>query len=472
MTEETVNAEQSTENTVAENVVAAEAQPTAEVTPAVETPADAPATETQTAEATTVEAPAEATETFEQATAKEEKPTYDAEALLVELKAAKNSGSTIDVVGTRRIRGGILAEYKGMPLFLPTSHLSLKSNPSENDLLSLIRQTFPVHIHEITEAEKGRVVVTRRRLLRREAVKTMNVGETVEGKVVSVTDFGAFVDIGGVEGMVHVSRISNRRVEKPSDVLKKGDHIRAIIKEVDAAKGKISLSMRELEEDSWKGLAEQYPAGSRHKGTVRSLLDFGAYIELAPSIDGLLHISEMSWARRLKHPSELLTVGQELEIVIRSIDEKKRKISLSLKQATDNPWTSIAEKYPIGTRVTGVVSNTIPNGVVVTLGTEVDAFMPKGKLHPSLRGQKTPFNIGDSVEVLVMDVSAENESLILGMEGFDERPANPKRENSGERRGGNDRNVQIPAANAANKNVSLADLLSEEEKSRLFGGQQ
>lgn len=430
----------------------------------------------------------------------EEKPQYDVDALYAELAEAKAKNQTVDVEGIRRVRGGILAEYKHMPLFLPTSHLSLKSNPSENDLLTLIHKTFPVHVHELSQDDKSRVIITRRKLLRRELMSEFQVGQQVEGRVSSITDFGAFVDIGGVDGMVHVSRISRRRINHPGDVLKKGDTIKAIIKDIDPEGERISLSMKELEEDSWGNVAQEFPVGSRHKGIVRGLTDFGAYVQLKPGVEGLVHISEMSWARRIKHPSELLQEGQEIEVLVLEVAEEKKKISLGYKQTQNNPWETMAGRFAIGSELGATVKEVLPRGVVVTLADDVDAFLPKGKMHPSLKNQKTPFSVGDSVQVLVMDVVPENHSLIVGMEGFDQkaeggeggdrgdrggrreggrreggRREGGRREGGdrGGRREGGDRGgrgpVQTPALGSSSQNVTLLELLSDDEKRKLFG---
>lgn len=424
-------------------------------------------------------------------------PEYDVEALYAELAEAKTKNETVEVEGIRRVRGGILAEYKHMPLFLPTSHLSLKANPSENDLLSLIHKSFPVHVHELSKDDKSRVIITRRKLLRKELMADFHVGQEVEGRVSSITDFGAFVDIGGVDGMVHVSRISRRRITHPSDILKKGDTIKAIVKEINMDNERISLSMKELEEDVWASVAEEFPAGTRHKGLVRGLTDFGAYVQLKPGVEGLVHISEMSWARRLKHPSELLEAGQEIEVEVLDVAQDKKKISLGYKQSQPNPWTTMVERFAIGAELSATVKEVLPRGVVVTLADDVDAFLPKGKMHPSLRGQKAPFNVGDNVQVLVMDVVPENHSLIVGMEGFDQKSEQGERGgerggnrgerggnrgerggNRGERggnRGGNRNDNRERGSNptqalgTSSQNVTLLELLSDDEKRKLFG---
>ncbi len=429
-----------------------------------------------------------------------ERPSYDAEALYAELAAAKKAGTTVEVSGSRRVRGGILVTYKNMPLFLPTSHLSLKVNPSETDHLALIRETFPVHVHELNEKDKSRVIVTRRRLLRADEMKNYQVGQKVEGKVVSFTEFGAFVNLGPVDGMIHVSAISNRRIAKPQDILKKGDTITAIIKEIDPAKERISLSMKELESDPWETLESELPPGTHIRGTVRGVTDFGVYVEVKSGVEGMVHISEMSWAKRLKHPSELFQKGQEIEVVVLSVATAKRKLQLGYKQLQANPWDTIASQFTIGQQAQGTVKEVSQSGIIITLTEEIDGFMPRGKMVPNLRNQKEPFKAGDQISVIIMDLSSENRSLILGMEGFDqggapeeggERPARtdrkrreggeggrdnrPRREGGnndrrGERRDNNSRE-RLPAPQAVQSEMSLLDLLSEDERKRLTGNE-
>lgn len=477
----------------AEQVPASEEAPAAEQAPAADqVPAAEQAAGQQGGEATTGGEAPEA----EAAPEEPKQPEYDVDALYAELAEAKGKNETVDVEGIRRVRGGILAEYKHMPLFLPTSHLSLKANPSENDLLSLIHKTFPVHVHELSQDDKSRVIITRRKLLRRELMNEFQVGQQVEGRVSSITDFGAFVDIGGVDGMVHVSRISRRRINHPGDVLKKGDTIKAVIKDIDAGGERISLSMKELEEDSWENVAQEFPSGTRQKGIVRGLTDFGAYVQLKPGVEGLVHISEMSWARRIKHPSELLQEGQEIEVEVLDVSEEKKKISLGYKQTQSNPWDTMADRFAIGSELGATVKEVLPRGVVVTLADDVDAFLPKGKMHPSLKNQKTPFSVGDSVQVLVMDVVPENHSLIVGMEGFDQKAeqggggggrqggGGGGRQGGGGRRdrdrgdrsggrGGRDRGDRggnpTQALGTSSQNVTLLELLSDDEKRKLFG---
>jgi small subunit ribosomal protein S1 len=472
------------QETVAEApaAVPTETVPTETVTEIVETPvAEAPVAQAAVAETPLVEAPVAASpveavsETSQPAPEPAPAaPTYDVDVLYPELVAAKNNKTAIDVTGLRRVRGGILAAYKDMPLFLPTSHLSLKSNPSENELLGLIKKTFPVHVHELDEKDKSKVIISRRRMLRNDMLSEFKVGQIVEGKVASVTDFGAFINLGGVDGMVHVSAMSRRRVGHPSEVVQKGDTVKAVVTEINPNTQRLALSMKDLEADPWTGAAQEFAPGTKHTGKIKSITDFGVYVELKPGVEGLVHISEMSWARRIKHPSELFQTGQEITVQVLEISEEKHKVALGYKQTQPNPWENIAQRFSVGQVITGTVKEVLQKGVVISVAEDIDAFMPRGKMHPSARAKNAPFEVGQVLDnVLVMDVEAANHSLIIGMEGFDQgaRPEREGRSERGEGRGERaprQKREDAPAIETSSP-VTLADMLSEDEKRKLFG---
>ncbi len=475
-TEETATVEQHQQ--AAETPEASsEPTPAAKESETAETPAADAAAPQESAESEPTTSEEKAADSSDGAEApaeeKSSEPSYDAEALNAELREKKAKRETIEVEGLRRVRGGILVSYKNMHLFLPTSHLSLKSNPSENELLALLRKKFEVHVHEIAKDESSRVIVTRRWILRKERVKDVKVGEVVEGKVSSLTEFGAFVNIGDVDGMVHVSRISNNRVDKPSDVLKKGDVVKVVVKDVDAAKGRISLSMKELEPSPWDDVETKVQPGDQLTGKIKSITDFGAYVEVLPGLEGLVHVSELSWARRLKTPREMFKNGQDMDVQVISVSSKDQKISLSHKLRTENPWDKMEEVFPIGSTVKGKIKELLQRGAVVQLSDEVDAFMPKGKMHPDYRSNKKKLEVGEELELSVMDVVPDNQSLIVGMSGFDQGSDKDEkgkpRGGGGRRHGGGGRRANIPQDRKSNSNVTLMDLLSEEERKKLFG---
>ncbi|MES2767377.1 MAG: S1 RNA-binding domain-containing protein [Bacteroidota bacterium] len=357
--------------------------------------------------------------------------------VFAELQEAKNNNTPVEVEIRARIKGGLRAFYKGMPLFLPASHFSLKRAPREEELTEAVGTRAMVHVHEVQQDEQGRktAIVTRRSLSNNDFWGTINVGDIIEGRVSSVAPFGVFVDLGGIEGLIHVSRLSHRRIENPADEVKKGDVIRAVVVEVNKEKRRIGLSRKELEESPWINTANDYPAGSTVKGIVKRLTNFGAYVEVRPGVEGLLRTSELSWAQRMSHPGDLLTEGQEIEAHVLSVSEEQRTLALSLKKLQENPWTGIAERFPQGTEVTGTVKHVAPQGAIISIGEDVDGFLPRSKMFSE--GNKAPFKKGDQLQVIIADVVPQEESLILSViapEGAQQQQYTPQSGN--EQRGG------------------------------------
>ncbi|HLP29213.1 MAG TPA: S1 RNA-binding domain-containing protein [Candidatus Didemnitutus sp.] len=416
----------------------------------------------------------------------ERKKRDEAYAILEGYKAA---GTAFDVSIAERVKGGLRGEFNGLRIFLPASHFGVRKNVPEEELNGLIGQTVRVKVHELQSDDTGykSAVVTRRDILLEDFWSAIQPGAVYDGIVSSVTAFGAFVNIGGVEGLVHVSRLSKTRVENPADVVKKGDKLKVTVAEVDREKRKLSLSHKEHEDDPWKGVGDTYPTGKRVKGTVRRITDFGAYVQVAPKIEGLLRISELSWTRRVKHPSEVVNVGQEIEIEILSANEEKHQLALGYKQTLENPWLSLTTTMPIGTETSGVVQQISTQGAVVRVNDAFDGFMPRSKIINVGRGAKAPLNVGDSVSCVIVDLNVENASLILAMKGEDgtiggtqqeegrygggDRQDRGDRGDRGDRRDRGDRgdrghrgeSVAIPQQ----PGVTLGDMLKDAQKSAL-----
>ena len=339
----------------------------------------------------------------------------------VELEGFKSAGTAFDVAIAERVKGGLRGEYKTLRIFLPASHFGVRKNVPEEELNTLIGQTVRVKVHELQSDDTGykSAVVTRRDILLEDFWTGIQAGAVYDGVVSSVTTFGAFVNIGGIEGLVHVSRLSKTRVENPADVVKKGDKLKVTVADVDREKRKLSLSHKEHEEDPWKGVNEAYPAAKRIKGIIRRITDFGAYVQVAPKIEGLLRISELSWTRRVKHPTEVVAVGQEVEVEVLSANEEKHQLALGYKQTLENPWLMITSTMPIGTETTGVVQQVRTQGAVVRISDVFDGFMPRSKIIAVGRGAATALALGDTVSCVIVDVNVENASLILAMKGED-----------------------------------------------------
>ena len=394
-----------------------------------------------------------------------------------ELEAFKASGTAFSVTIDERVKGGLRGSYNSLRIFLPASHFGLRKNVSEEELQQSVGQTFQVKVHELQADEAGfkSAVVSRRDVLSEETWKGLEVGAVFEGVVSSVTAFGAFVNIGGIEGLVHVSRLSTSRIENPADVVKKGDRLKVTISDIDREKQKLSLSHREHEADAWEGVESTFAVGTKHSGVVKRITDFGAYVQVAPKIEGLLRISELSWTQRVKHPSDVISVGQTIDVQVLDVNPGKHQMSLGYKQTQPNPWLTIAEQLPVGTETTGVVQHVTTQGAVLRINDTFDGFMPRSKMASAGKGKKVDLEVGQTVECFVADVDPGAASLILAMKNEDGTPAgandrdrdrdrNRDRDRGGYERGGNRPPKQdLPPA----PGMTLGDLLNDASKSKL-----
>jgi|YNPMSStandDraft_1061717.scaffolds.fasta_scaffold00310_22 small subunit ribosomal protein S1 len=345
--------------------------------------------------------------------AEEKQKQLDAD--FAKIKEAFEKGEPIEVTVNSRIKGGLRVMFNEIPMFLPTSHFGLRRNPSEDELTATIGQKIKVHIQEISEDEDKRktIIVSRKKIILDSIWDKIKVGDIVEGTVSSVASFGIFLDLGGVEGLIHISRLSQQHVESTKDIAKRGDKMQAVVVEVDRENNRIALSRKELEKSPWQGIEQRYPVGSVVKGIVRRFTDFGAYVEVEKGIDGLIRLNELSWTRRIKSPADILKISEEVEFKVINVSEEKKTLHLSLKQMTENPWNEIKEKYVPEKLYNGIVKQVMPQGCVVTVEDEVDGFMPRSKMKNLARGKKIPFNVGQAIEVVISDISVENESMIL-----------------------------------------------------------
>jgi small subunit ribosomal protein S1 len=247
------------------------------------------------------------------------------------------------------------------------------------------------------------------------------VGDRINGKVVSITDYGAFIELEkGVEGLIHVSEMSwTRHVRHPSKVVNIGDIIEAVVLKVDKANEKISLGLKQVEPDPWLTLDEKYPAGMRVRGKVRNLTNFGAFVELEEGIDGLVHVSDMSWTKRVAHPNEVLKKGDTVEVVILSIDKEHRRISLGLKQVSEDPWPYLAERFPSGMELAGVVNRLFDRGAIVDVGEGIEGFVPISQLGlEDLKRPNDAFEVGEELTMKVTRVDVANHRLILSVKAW------------------------------------------------------
>lgn len=473
----------------AENPTVSETE-TAEVAASTPTPEEAAAPtptpeEAAAAEEARLAAKRERERKRAEENARRQKEQEERDATFAELEQIKANDGTIIVNVGEKVKGGYRVTYKNVKLFLPSSHYSLKRVMENAEADEAIGKDFTVHIIEAKKDEQNRttLVVSRKRLLEEEFYALIKAGDTVTGTVSSISSFGVFVDLnGGVEGLIHISRLSQHRVEDATGLYKRGDKIEAKVISIDREKHRISLSRREFEPSPWEGLTEKFPTGLRAMGKVKRLAEFGAYVALAPGIEGLLRNSELSWGRRVGHPSEILKVGQDIMVQVLSTDEAKKRLALGYKQTQPNPWESVAERFPIGTEVTVTLSQSTPRGLVVRVSDDLEGFMPRGRMG-GFANKTSSLVPGDSIESVVIDINGESETFILAPKDTSyadgEAPAE-RGNNRGDRnqdrggRGGRsdmrDRDeVKIAPELQGQQSINLMDLLSEEERERLRG---
>lgn len=328
-------------------------------------------------------------------------------------------GAVVEGRIAARIKGGLSVDI-GVNAFLPGSQVDLR--PVRN-LDKLLGETFEFKIIKLNK-RRGNIVLSRRVLLeeqreslRQKTLETLAEDQEVVGVVKNLTDYGAFIDLGGIDGLLHITDMSWGRVAHPSDVLAVGDKVKVKVLKFDREKERVSLGLKQLTADPWLSVAEKYPTGSRVTGKVVSLTDYGAFVELDEGVEGLIHVSEMSWTKRIKHPSKILSIGDKVESVVLAVDVPNRRISLGLKQTERNPWEIIGEKFPVGTIIEGQVKNITDFGIFVGVDDGIDGLVHISDLswtkrikHPSELYKK-----GDVVKAVVLNIDQDNERFSLGI---------------------------------------------------------
>src|SRR5262252_5475618 len=318
-----------------------------------------------------------------------------------------------------RIKGGLAVDI-GVRAFLPGSQIDVR--PVRN-LDALRGQELRMRVIKVNK-KRGNIVLSRKALLEEEnaekkktTLETLAEGKVLRGTVKNITDYGAFIDLGGIDGLLHITDMSWGRVGHPSELFKVNDEVDVIVLKYDAATERVSLGHKQLVQDPWATVENRYPVGARMSGKVVSLTDYGAFVELEPGVEGLIHVSEMSWSKRVKHPSKILNVGDTVETMVLGVDPGARRISLGLKQVETNPWHELSEKYPIGTTITGKVRNLTEFGAFVEVEEGIDGLIHISDLSWTKR-VKHPSEIlkkGDVVDAVVLNVDAENQRLSLGL---------------------------------------------------------
>ena len=327
---------------------------------------------------------------------------------------------------SRKIKGGLLLEI-GVPVFLPASQISIRRS---GDIAEFIGQELECKIIKIDESRMN-IVVSRRKLLeeqreaqKRDLLNDIEIGQIRRGVVKNITDFGAFVDLGGIDGLLHITDMSWGRINHPSEVLKIDEETEVKVLKVDKEKERISLGLKQKQESPWANIETKYPVGSRIKGKVVNVLSYGAFVQLEDGVEGLVHISEMSWTKRINHPNQVVSPGDEIEVVVLEIKKEKQEISLGMKQVEVNPWTQVENKYPIGTTIEGKVRNLTNYGAFVEIEDGIDGLLhvadmswTRKVIHPSEMVKK-----GDALRAIVLTVDQERKRIALGIKQLEEDP--------------------------------------------------
>ncbi|WP_027893685.1 30S ribosomal protein S1 [Calidithermus chliarophilus] len=421
----------------------------------------------------------------------------------VRLQELFEKGEPVVVQVQEKVKGGLVALIEGVRAFLPASQVDLRRTP---ELDEYVGQSIAVKIIELNR-KKGRVILSRRTILEEEQKKlrsgllsSLQEGQEVEGQVVEVTEFGVFVALGGVDGLVHRSEITWGRFTHPREVISKGQTVRAKVLSVDADRERVNLSIKALVSDPWINVSEKYPIGSRVNGKVVGLTQFGAFVEVEPGLEGLIHISELSWTKRPKHPSEILKEGQEVEAVVLRIDPEERRLSLGLRQTQPDPWKTLPDRYPPGTPIKGKVTGLTEFGVFVEVEPGIEGLIHVSELdYQRIEKPSEVFKKGDEVEAIILNIDPVEQrvslsrkrllpppmpseageedrprrSMGLGREGRpDQRPSAGKRKKGGREGRGRDRDYDMggidggysgsySSGEAASASVKLGDMFGD-----------
>jgi small subunit ribosomal protein S1 len=333
--------------------------------------------------------------------------------------AFKNNEKVTGVI-FNQVKGGFTVDLDGAVAFLPRSQVDIRPI---RDVGPLMNVNQPFQILKM-DRRRGNIVVSRRTVLeetraeqRQELVQNLEEGQVIDGVVKNITDYGAFVDLGGIDGLLHVTDIAWRRVNHPTEVLNIGQQVKVKIIKINHETHRISLGMKQLQADPWQGIEAKYPLGMRMKGRVTNITDYGAFVELEPGIEGLIHVSEMSWTKKNVHPGKIVSTSQEVEVQILEVDPVKRRISLGLKQTMRNPWEVFVEKYPPGSTVEGEVKNKTEFGLFLGLDGDIDGMVHLSDLDWKRPGEQVidEYKKGDRVKAKVLDVDVEKERISLGV---------------------------------------------------------
>ena len=336
------------------------------------------------------------------------------------LEEKYKAGERVEGVIFNRVKGGFTVDLDGAVAFLPGSQVDIRPI---RDVGPLMNQPQPFQILKMNR-RRGNIVVSRRSVLeetraekRSEIVARLEEGQVIEGVVKNITDYGAFIDLGGIDGLLHVTDMAWRRVAHPSEVVTVGDSVKVQIIRINPETQRISLGIKQLEADPWQDIAAKYPVGARLKGTVTNITDYGAFVELEPGVEGLIHVSEMSWTKKNIHPGKIISTSQEVEVQVLEVDPEKRRISLGLKQTQENPWVAFAANHEPGSIIEGPIRNITEFGLFIGLDGGIDGMVHLSDLDWSKSGEDAlkDYNKGDNVKAVVLEADSEKERISLGV---------------------------------------------------------
>jgi len=347
--------------------------------------------------------------------------------LFEQLEAVQEKNGTCKGTILRRIKGGYTVDLGGVEAFLPGSHVDLRPVP---DMDALVNQEFEFRVLKINR-RRSNVIVSRRVLLeeerdskRQDLLGTLAEEQMVTGRVKNITEYGVFVDLGGLDGLLHITDMSWKRIRHPKEMVTMGQELELKVLSFDRENQKVSLGLKQLVPDPWQDITAKFPTDLRLNGKVTNLVDYGAFVELEPGVEGLVHISEMSWTRKLRHPSQMVKVGEEVEVVILGVDQDKKRISLGMKQVKPNPWEVVAEKFPEGTVLEGAIKNITEFGMFIGIEDGIDGLIHVSDISwtKKIRHPSEAYQVGDMVQAKVLTVDQENEKFTLGIKQLTEDP--------------------------------------------------